>query len=77
MRGLKILITEHTRKRLQDVRQLGIEIEDLTASAARIPGKIPVATRFRGFEAKSGKVFDLVVKNIKQGRLIITVVGKP
>lgn len=74
--GLKVFITEHTRKRLRDFRQAGIEIEDLVTSAQSIPGLIPVAARFRGFEAKSGKVFDLVVKDIEDGRLIITVVGK-
>lgn len=74
--GLKVFITEHTRKRLTDYRQVGIEIEDLVTSAQTVPGHIPVATRFRGFQAKSGKVFDLVVKDIPEGRLIITVVGK-
>lgn len=76
MKVLKIFVTEHTRKRLKDLRQAGIEIEDLTKYARKIPGHIPIATRFRSFEAKSGKVFDLVVKDINQGRLIITVVGK-
>lgn len=76
MKGLNVLITEHTKKRLRDLRQTGIEVEDLTECAAKIPGNIPVATRFRGFEAKSGKVFDLVVKDTEKGRLIITVVGK-
>jgi hypothetical protein len=76
VRGLRIFVTEHTRKRLKDLRQAGIEIGDLTECALKIPGHIPVATRFRSFEAKSGKVFDLVVKDIDEGRLIITVVGK-
>jgi len=73
---MKILVTEHSRKRLRDLRQSGIELEDLTKCAGKIPGYVPVATRFRGFEAKSGKIFDLVVKDTLEGRLIITVVGK-
>lgn len=73
---LRVFVTEHTRKRLTDYRQAGIENEDLVISAQSIPGHIPVAARFRGFQAKSGKVFDLVVKDIPEGRLIITVVGK-
>lgn len=76
MRVLNVLITEHTKKRLKDMRQTGIEINDITESAVKIPGNVPVATRFRSFEAKSGKVFDLVVKDTEKGRLIITVVGK-
>lgn len=58
------------------MRQYGIKRNDVEGSALKIPGHIPVATRFRGFEAKSGKIFDLVVKDIKKGRLIITVVGR-
>ena len=73
---MNILVTEHSRKRLKDLRQAGIEMDDLTQGAGKIPGFVPVATRFRGFQAKSGKVFDLVVKDTEEGRLIITVVGK-
>jgi len=58
------------------MRQGGIERSDIHTAAARIPGTIPVATRFRGFIAKSGRVFDLVVKDTIDGRLVITVIGK-
>lgn len=73
---VRVLITEHSRKRLRDYRQLGIEDEDLYEASIKIPGRIPVATRFRGFIARSGKIFDLVVKDIDDGRLVITVIGK-
>ncbi len=55
---------------------MGIDDEDLYEASLKIPGQIPVATRFRGFVARSGKVFDLVVKDIDDGRLVITVIGK-
>jgi len=73
---VKVLITEHSRKRLRDFRQTGIGDEDLYHASIKIPGQIPIATRFRGFVAQSGKVFDLVVKDIDDGRLVITVIGK-
>ena len=73
---MRVLITEHSRKRLRDYRQSGIMDEDLYEASLRIPGQTPVATRFRGFVARSGKVFDLVVKDIEDGRLVITVIGK-
>jgi hypothetical protein len=73
---VKVLITEHSKKRLKDLRQSGIAGEDIVEASHKIPGQIPVATRFRGFVARSGKVFDLVVKDIDDGRLIITVIGK-
>ncbi|MGE5397896.1 MAG: hypothetical protein ACM3MK_10235 [Chitinophagales bacterium] len=74
---LKVLVTEHSKKRLKDFRQSGIEVEDLILSSLKIPGQVPTATRFRGFVAQKGKVFDLVVKDIEEGRLVITVIGKP
>lgn len=73
---VRVLITEHSRKRLRDYRQLGIDDDDLYEASIKIPGQIPVATRFRGFVARSGKIFDLVVKDIVDGRLVITVIGK-
>ena len=73
---MRVLITEHSRKRLKDYRQSGISDEDLYEASLRIPGQVPVATRFRGFVARSGKVFAIVVKDIEDGRLVITVIGK-
>ncbi|MGE5371305.1 MAG: hypothetical protein ACM3QZ_04880 [Solirubrobacterales bacterium] len=72
----RILVTEHSRKRLRDLRQAGIALQDVIEASRDIPGLIPVATRFRGFFARSGKVFDLVVKDTEDGRLVITVIGK-
>lgn len=74
--SMRILITEHSKKRLRNLRQLGIDSEDLIEASLKIPGQVPIATRFRGFLARSGKVFDLVVKDIDEGRLVITVIGK-
>ncbi|NPV72240.1 MAG: hypothetical protein HPY89_00295 [Pelotomaculum sp.] len=73
---MKVIITEHARKRLRDMRQEKITIADIINAASGIPGRIPTATRFRGFFAKSGRVFDLVAKDIPGGRLVITIIGK-
>ncbi|MDH7478495.1 MAG: hypothetical protein QHH02_00615 [Syntrophomonadaceae bacterium] len=74
---MKIIVTDHARKRLRDLRQGGISLSDIEAAAAELPGSIPAATRFRGFIAQSGRVFDLVVKDTEGGRLVITIIGKP
>lgn len=73
---MRVLITEHARKRLRDLRQEKIVSTDIVNAAREIPGKIPAATRFRGFFSKSGRVFDIVAKDIPAGRLVITVIGK-
>jgi len=58
------------------MRQEKITVTDIINAAGGIPGRIPTATRFRGFFAKSGRVFDLVAKDIPGGRLVITIIGK-
>ncbi|NLT94680.1 MAG: hypothetical protein GXW85_03975 [Clostridia bacterium] len=73
---MRVIITDHAKKRLKDYRQDKIELSDIIAAAKEIPGFIPTATRFRGFIAKSGRVFDIVAKDIDSGRLVITVIGK-
>lgn len=73
---MKVIITEHARKRLRDMRQDKISISDIINAASGIPGRIPTATRFRGFMAKPGRIFDIVAKDIPDGRLVITVIGK-
>lgn len=73
---MRVIITEHARRRLKDLRQEKITATDIITAAAEIPGKIPTATRFRGFFAKSGRIFDIVAKDILAGRLVITVIGK-
>ncbi|MFZ5642387.1 MAG: hypothetical protein ACOY46_02205 [Bacillota bacterium] len=73
---MRVIITEHARKRLKDMRQEKITIQDINSAAAGIPGKIPTATRFRSFFSKSGRMFDIVAKDIPGGRLVITVIGK-
>lgn len=72
----KVIVTDHVKKRLKDARQSGIFIADIINAAGRIPGRIPVATRFRGFVACAGRVFDIVIKDVAIGRLVITVIGK-
>ncbi len=73
---MRVIITEHARKRLKDYRQDNIIVADIVTAASSIPGKIPTATRFRGFLSKSGRFFDLVAKDIPTGRLVITIIGK-
>lgn len=73
---MRVIITEHARKRLRDIRQDKITVVDIINAAGGLPGRIPTATRFRGFFAKSGRVFDIVTKDIPGGRLVITIIGK-
>lgn len=73
---MKVIITEHAKKRLRDLRQSNITLSDIIVAASQIPGYIPTATRFRGYMSKSGRVFDIVAKDIKSGRLVITIIGK-
>jgi transketolase C-terminal domain/subunit len=73
---MQIIISQHARKRLHDIRQSGIDSEDIVKVASEIPGRIPVATRFRGFVSSHGRVYDLVAKDVAKGRLIITIIGR-
>lgn len=73
---MQIIITNHAQKRLKDYRQDKIFLNDIKNAVQQIPGQIPTATRFRGFISKSGRVFDLVAKDIPSGRLVITIIGK-
>ena len=73
---MKVIITEHAKKRLRDLRQSNITLSDIVTAAEQIPGYIPTSTRFRGFMSKSGRLFDIVAKDIKSGRLVITIIGK-
>lgn len=73
---MRVIITEHAKKRLKDCRQEKITISDVLVGAKQIPGYIPSATRFRGFISQSGRIFDLVAKDIEEGRLIITIIGQ-
>ena len=73
---MRVIVTEHAVKRLREERQSGITVAEVIKAAAGIPGCIPTATRFRGFLSRSGRVFDIVAKDLKHGRLVITVIGK-
>lgn len=73
---MRVIITRHARKRLTDLRQDEITADDIIRAARSIPGRVPAATRFRGFVAASGKTFDLVTKDVTAGRLVITVIGQ-
>lgn len=73
---MHVIITSHVKQRLREHRQLGISVQDIIQQAKSIPGTVPIATRFRGFMAGGGRMFDMVVKDIAQGRLVITVIGK-
>lgn len=73
---MQIIVTEHAKKRLKDLRQENVAMEDIIEAALKIPGYIPTATRFRSFFARSGRMFDIVAKDIPTGRLVITIIGK-
>ncbi|MEW8958042.1 hypothetical protein [Neomoorella humiferrea] len=73
---MRVIITAHARKRLQDLRQEQINENDVLQAARRITARIPTATRFRGFLATSGRAFDLVMKDVPAGRMVITIIGK-
>jgi hypothetical protein len=61
---------------LREDRQINISVDDIINAAHEIPGEIPLATRFRGFVSATGRLFDIVAKDIPIGRLVITVIGK-
>lgn len=73
---MRVIVTEHAKKRLRDFRQENITLGDIINAAGGIPGRISTATRFRGFFARSGRIFDIVAKDIPEGRLVITIIGK-
>jgi hypothetical protein len=73
---MKVIITDHANKRLNNLRQDKITTDDIVRAAQEIPAHVPSAARFRCFFARSGRMFDLVVKDIPAGRLVITVIGK-
>lgn len=50
---MKVVITEHAKKRLNNLRQDKITIDDIIRAAQEIPAHIPSAARFRGFFARS------------------------
>ncbi|MCK4258672.1 MAG: hypothetical protein KAX49_06825 [Halanaerobiales bacterium] len=73
---MKVIITKHVKQRLAENRQQGICLNDVIRAAKVLPGRIPIATRFRGFISRDGRLFDIVAKDLDTGRLIITVIGK-
>ncbi|MCX7568568.1 hypothetical protein OS242_01120 [Tumebacillus sp. DT12] len=73
---MRVIVTVHAKQRLFEDRQRGIFVDDIVRAAKLIPGLVPVATRFRGFVSIGGRAFDIVAKDIAQGRLVITVIGK-
>ncbi|AZR72399.1 hypothetical protein BBF96_02715 [Anoxybacter fermentans] len=73
---MRVIVTEHVKKRLEEARQHGISLDDVIKAAQELPGRIPKATRFRGFISEEGCLFDIVAKDLKTGRLVITVIGK-
>lgn len=73
---MRIIISQHAQKRLKDFRQNNINPMDINKAAQTIPGYIPCATRFRGFVSHSGRLFDIVAKDVNNGRLVITIIGK-
>ena len=64
---MHVIITSHVKQRLREHRQHSITVQDIIHQAKSIPGTIPVATRFRGFISHTGRMFDMVVKDIAQG----------
>lgn len=73
---MRVIITEHATRRLREPRQEDIAVGDIIAAAESIPGTVVSATRFRGFTSRSNRFFDIVIKDIPEGRLVITVIGK-
>lgn len=73
---MRVIVAEHALKRLRESRQEGITLNDIITAAESVPGMVASATRFRSFVARSGRKFDIVVRDISGGRLVITVIGK-
>lgn len=73
---MKVFVTQHVKQRLDEDRQQGVTLTDVIRAAQDLPGRIPTATRFRGFISGNGRLFDIVAKDLATGRLVITVIGK-
>lgn len=71
-----VFFTDHSLKRLGDKRQAGITQEDVIAAARSIPGTVVTNTRFKNFRSASGRLFDIVICDIRGRRVIITIIGK-
>lgn len=42
----------------------------------QILGYIPTSIRLKGFISKSGRLLDIVAKDIEPRRLVVTIIGK-
>ena len=73
---MRVILSRHARRRLMELRKEGITLEDVVDAARRLPGRLPTATRFRGFISVGGRIFDLVAKDTVAGRLVITIIGQ-
>lgn len=71
-----INFTSHNRIRLPQKRQDGVTAKDIVRVAKRIPGTIDKAMKFRENISAAGRVFDIVVRDTEDGRLVLTVIGR-
>jgi hypothetical protein len=71
-----IFFTDHSLKRLEGKRQNGITQEDVIAAARSIPGTVVTPTRFKKFRSAAGRLFDIVICDMGERRIIVTIIGK-
>ena len=74
--NMKVIITEHAKKRLNNLRQDKITIEDIINAAHEIPAHVPSAADSVGSFARSGRMFDSVVKDIPADGWSLLIIGK-
>lgn len=71
---MKIRLSSHARKRLNEYRQDGVTQHDVNVWASRVPG---IVTDFRHrCKTRGGKKFDLVLDDNGGERVIVTIIGK-
>lgn len=71
---MKIILSSHARRRLNEERQNGVTYADVVKWARRVPGNVK---EFRHrCKSNSGKRFDLVLDDKEEHRLIVTIIGK-
>jgi len=73
--ALRIVFTDHALRRLKRPRQEGIYADDVIRAARSIPWVCYGTVKFRNFISKTGKRFAIVIRDLADIRLIVTVIG--
>lgn len=75
----KIVFSHHAYKRLREMRQDSVTEFDVRAACHKaseiLTAGIPEPLKLHGFQSKKGIHFDIVVVDVPEGLLIVTVIG--